>query len=151
MYLLPLFGAAPDYLINSLQVQQLAAARVVVGHACYMWSTEKILQAVGWLSVRQLHKYSLLLLTHRAITTKKPEGLYAMFETTFPYNTRRVEQREDGMTHTPKQIRYGEKFGRVTPTSLCGRSFRHQALMYNKLPTVMRSMKIEQFKPKLKQ
>ena len=30
-YLLPLFGAAPEYLIHGLQVQQLAAARVVIG------------------------------------------------------------------------------------------------------------------------
>ena len=150
-YLLPLFGAAPDYLLRSLQVQQLAAARVVIGHACYMWSTEKILQTVSWLSVRQLHKYSLLLLTHRVITTKKPEGLYSLFETTFPYNTRRVQRREDGMTHTPIQIRCGERFGQVTPTSLCGRSFRHQAIIYNRLPAMLRSMTIEQLKPKLKQ
>ena len=30
-YLLPLFGAAPDYLLRTLQVQQMAAARAVVG------------------------------------------------------------------------------------------------------------------------
>ena len=40
-YLLPLFEAAPDYLINGLQVQQLAAARVVVGHACFKWSRDE--------------------------------------------------------------------------------------------------------------
>ena len=116
-----------------------------------MWSTEKILRAVGWLSVRQLHKYSVLLLTHRVITTKKPERLHAMLVSTFPYNTRRVEQREEGMEFTPTQIRYGENFGQVTPASLCGRSYRHQALLYNKLPANMRAMKVEQLKPKLKQ
>ena len=30
-YLLPLFGAAPDYLMKGLQVQQMAAARAVIG------------------------------------------------------------------------------------------------------------------------
>ena len=30
-YLLPLFGAAPEYLLKGLQVQQMAAARAVVG------------------------------------------------------------------------------------------------------------------------
>ena len=80
-YLLPLFGASQEYLINRLQVQQLAAARVVAGHACYMWSTERILKTVGWLSVKQLHKYSVLLLTHRTLTTGKPQGLHNMLVT----------------------------------------------------------------------
>ena len=98
-YLLPLFGAAPENPINGLQVQQLADARVVFGHACFMLSTSRILRAVGWLSVKQLHKYSVLLLTHRAITTRKPQGLHKMLVTSFPYNTRRVNARKTYHTH----------------------------------------------------
>ena len=150
-YLLPLFGAAPEYLINGLQVQQLAAARVVVGHACYMWSSEKILRAVGWLSVKQLHQYSVILLTHRILTTGRPRGLHAMLVSSFPYNTRRVEERQEGMPHTPRQIRHGEHFGQVAVTSLCGRSFRHQALAYNRLPAYLRGLTADKLKPKLKQ
>ena len=150
-YLLPLFGAAPEYLLNGLQVQQLAAARVVVGHACFRWSTERILQAVGWLSVKQLHQYSVLLLTHRIITTGKPRGLHSVLVASFPYNTRRVEERSDDMFHTPRQIRYAEQFGQVTAASLCGRSFRHQALAYNRLPVELRSLQPHKLKPRLKQ
>ena len=150
-YLLPLFGAAPEYLMKGLQVQQLAAARVVVGHACFKWSSEKILQTVGWLSVKQLHQYSVILLTHRIITTGRPTGLHAMIVSYFPYNTRRVEERQEDMAHTPRQIRQGDQFGHVSATSLCGRSFRHQALAYNHLPGYLRGLTANQLKPKLKQ
>ena len=57
-YLVPLFGGAPDYLIHGLHVQQLTAARAIIGHKCYMWSTQKILDRVEWLSVKQLHLLS---------------------------------------------------------------------------------------------
>jgi hypothetical protein len=149
-YLLPLFGAAPAYLMNTLQVQQLAAARVIMGHACFKWSTERLLQAVGWLSVKQLHQYSVLMLTHRVITTGRPRGLHGVLVSSFPYNTRRVEERQDNMAHTPRQLRYGEQFGQVTSTSLAGRSFRYQALTYNRLPAQLRSMQSSRLKPKLK-
>ena len=150
-YLLPLFGAAPGYLINTLQVQQLAAARVVLGYRCFRWSTEQMLDAVGWLSVRQLHQYSVIMLTHKVITTGKPRGLHALLVSKFPYNTRRAEEeREIGMQNLPRQLRYGEQFGHVSSSSLVGRSFRHQALVYNKIPAYLRSLKAENLKPKLK-
>jgi hypothetical protein len=149
-YLLPLFGAAPDYLVKGLQVQQLAAARVIIGHSCFRWSTERILRAVGWLSVRQLHMYSVLMLTHRVVTTGRPRGLHSILVSTFPYRTRRVEERQEGMENTPQQLRYGAQFGHASETSLRGRSFRHQALAYNRLPPELRSMKPESLKPKLK-
>ena len=149
-YLLPLFGAAPGYLINTLQVQQLAAARVVLGYRCLRWSTEQMLDAVGWLSVRQLHQYSVIMLTHKVITTGRPRGLHALLVSKFPYNTRRAEEREVGMQNLPRQLRYGEQFGHVSSSSLVGRSFRHQALVYNKIPAYLRSLKADNLKPKLK-
>ena len=149
-YLLPLFGAAPGYLIDILQVQQLAAARVVLGYRCFRWSTEKMLNAVGWLSVRQLHQYSVIILTHRVIMTGRPRGLHSMLVSAFPHNTRRVEVRQEGMQNTPRKLRYGEQFGHVSSSSLVGRSFRHQALVYNTVPAHLRSLKIDSLKPKLK-
>ena len=38
-YMLPLFGAAPEYLLRGLQVQQMAAARAVIGYKSHRWST----------------------------------------------------------------------------------------------------------------
>ena len=37
-YLLPFFGAAPDYLLRGLQVQQMAAARAVLGRQSSRWN-----------------------------------------------------------------------------------------------------------------
>ena len=150
-YLLPLFGAAPGYLLNTLQVQQLAAARVVLGYRCYRWSTERMLNTVGWLSVKQLHHYSVMMLTHKIVTTGKPRGLHSLLVSSFPYQTRRVEVRQEGMPSTPRLLRYGEQFGQVSATSLAGRSFRHQALGYNNLPPHMRCLPPNSLKPKLKQ
>ena len=115
-----------------------------------MWSTQKILDRVGWLSVRQLHVYSVLMLTHRVLTTGRPQGLHSMLVSEFPYVTRRVETRGEGMQFTPQRIRYAERFGQATDTSLAGRSFRHQAIVYNQLPVHLRCLKPENLKPKLK-
>ena len=75
-YLLPLYGAAPDYLMRTLQVQQMAAARAVLGRCSWRWSNVRILASLGWLNVRQLHVSSLLNLTHKIVTTGKPSNIY---------------------------------------------------------------------------
>ena len=59
-YLLPLFGAAPDYLLRGLQVQQMVAARAVVGYKCFRWSNIRILNYLGWLNVKQQYVASTL-------------------------------------------------------------------------------------------
>ena len=53
-YLITLWGGAQEYLLSALQVQQLAAARVVCGFESKFWSKRKLLNKTGWLSVRQL-------------------------------------------------------------------------------------------------
>ena len=83
------------------------------------------------------------MLTHRV-------GLQALLVSGFPYNTRRVEQRQDGMQNIPRQLRYGEQFGHISSSSLAGRSFRHQALVYNQVPAHLRGLNTEHLKPKLK-
>ena len=70
-----MYGASPDYLLRCLQVQQLAAARVVLGYHSYWWSTSKILNSVGCLSVKQLHAYSVINLAHKVIKTGVPRSL----------------------------------------------------------------------------
>ena len=42
-YMLSLFSAAPDYLMRTLQVQQMAAARAVLGPMAFRWSSLRIL------------------------------------------------------------------------------------------------------------
>ena len=82
--LLPLFGAAPEY----LQVQQMAAARAVVGPRAFRWSNTKMLETIGWLNVKQQNLASLLTLTHKIVTTKKPENIYRSISRPYSYTTR---------------------------------------------------------------
>ena len=46
-YLLPLYGGAPKYLLEAIQVQQLKAARFVCGYGSYYSSTTKLLKTCG--------------------------------------------------------------------------------------------------------
>ena len=58
-YLITLWGGAQQYLLSVLQVQQLSAARAVCGFGSWGMSKKKLklLDRVGWLSVRQLVFY----------------------------------------------------------------------------------------------
>ena len=76
-YLLPLYGGAPKYLLEAIQVQQLKAARFVCGYGSYYWSTTKLLKTCGWLSVKQQEFYSTTLLAHKIATTQRPLNLHA--------------------------------------------------------------------------
>ena len=49
-----LWGGAQEYLLSALQVQQLTAARAVAGFGSQFWNKRRLLNHVGWLSVRQL-------------------------------------------------------------------------------------------------
>ena len=72
VYLVTLWEGAQQYLLKSLLVQQLTAARVVCGFECWGWSKARLLDKVGWMSVRQLIVYhSVLQRTGSANTVKK--------------------------------------------------------------------------------
>ena len=46
VYLITLWGGAQQYLLDTLQVQQLAAARTVCSFGCWSWSRRKLLGKV---------------------------------------------------------------------------------------------------------
>ena len=63
VYLITLWGGARQNLLSAVQVQQLTAARLVCGHGCWRWSRRKLLDRLGWLSVRQhIRYYSIMLM-----------------------------------------------------------------------------------------
>ena len=64
-YLITLWGGAQQYLLSALQVQQLAAGRAVCGFGCWGWSRKKLLDKVGWLSVKQLVFFHTALQAHK--------------------------------------------------------------------------------------
>lgn len=74
-YLIPLWGTATQEVINKIQVLQLNAARAVIGHKCFKWSTAKILNTVNWLSVSQIVKQKLAMIIHSAVMFKTPTSL----------------------------------------------------------------------------
>ena len=138
-YLLPLFWAAPDYLLRGLQVQQMAAARAVVGPRCFRWSNVRILNFLGWLNVKQQYVSSTLILTHKIVTTGRPLNIYRSMVTPYPYQTRRATQHE-------LRAWAGRVQGRDR-TALTHRTFHFRAIsLYNQLPVTYRSYSKERFK-----
>ena len=142
-YLLPLFGAAPDYLLRTLQVQQMAAARAVVGPMAFRWSNMRILGHLGWLTVRQLYVVGVLTLTHRIVTTGKPTNLFRSLVSNFPYATRSAAGGE--LRAWAGTIRARDRTASTT------RSFRYQAInLYNQIPAPYRILSQNQFKSAVK-
>ena len=136
MYLITLWGGAQQYLIEALQIQQLIAARTVCGRQSVRWSRRRILNRVGWLSVRQLVEYHTILQAHKILTTKQPAVLYDSLISgqTHQYNTRSVA---GGHIRLPLN------------TSL--RSFRYRAMIsYNKVPADIKVGSVGTVKKNLK-
>ena len=93
LYLLPLYGGCPDYLLSAVQKKQTEAMRQVTGKR---WvypgrqfvSTAQLLKECGWLSVRQLIFYTTVLSVHKTIVHKMPEVLYEKLTSGRKYETR---------------------------------------------------------------
>ena len=135
IYLITLWGGAQEYLLSALQVQQLTAARVVSGFGSQFWSKRKLLNHVGWLSVRQLVFYHTALQTQKTISTGKPKALYQSLSSSYPYETR---------SSTIGLIRENQDFNQ--------KGFRYRARQsYNKVPADIRKGSTQTFKRKLKQ
>ena len=117
-YLICVWGGSQEYLLDVLQVQQLAAARTVCGFLSRFWSKRKLLNRVGWLSIRQLAYFHTVLQAHKTIQSGKPASLCQAFSTKFPYRTRNASS---------GRIRY--------PENLSKSSFKNRAVHYfNEVP-----------------
>ena len=140
MYLITVWGGAQQYLLKGLQVQQLTAARTVCGFFSRGWSKKRLLDKLGWLSIRQLIYFHTVLQAHKTITTGKPSALHQSISTQHPYRTRRAAL---GL------IRFGETFN--GDSSLVYASFKHRAVhWYNAVPVSVRTGSLETVKHKLK-
>ena len=136
VYLITLWGGAQQFLLNAVQVQQLAAARAVCGFGCWRWSRRKLLDKLGWLSVRQLVFYHSVLQVHKTLKTRVPLSLFQALSVDFPRWTR---------TAAHGQIRQDNSF-------LSQDTFKYRAMKsYNSVPDSVRTGSTETVKRKLKQ
>ena len=135
-YLMPLWIGAPDYLINALQVQQLNAARCVCGYKSYFWSTSKLLETCGWLSIKQQMVASTVSMAHKIVTTGVPKNIKATLILEYPYRTR---QATNGDIRLLDNILKNEK------------TFKFQARKYyNQIPIEIRQLQNDKFKKEMK-
>ena len=108
-YLITLWGNANEYLLDALQVQQLAAARAVCGFGCARWSKRQILKKVGWLSVRQLVFYHTVIQVHKTLHSGVPKALYQSLSISFPRVLRcstSGQLRQDSSLRSKKTFKY---------------------------------------------
>ena len=134
-YLIILWGGAQQYLLNALQVQQLVVARLVCGFGCLRWSKRKLLDKVGWLSIRQLVFYHSVLQAKKTLSTGVPVPLYNSLCTAYPRPIRSA---------TSGQIRQNPEFSSQS-------TFRYRAMVsYNSVPSDVRSGSLVSVKRKLK-
>ena len=134
-YLITLWGGASESLLRAVQVQQLVAARLVVGYGCWRWSRRKLLARVGWLSVKQLVVYHTVLQVCKTLESGVPRALYLALSDKYPRNTRNAAR---------GQIRNSEIF-----TSKA--TFKYRAMQwYNSVPSEVRAGSAPTVKKKLK-
>ena len=124
------------HLLNAVQVQQLAAARAVCGFGCWRWSRRKLLEKMGWLSVRQLVFYHSVLQVHKTLKTRVPLSLFQALSVDFPRRTRSAAN---------GQIRQDDSF-------LSQATFKYRAMKsYNSVPDSVRTGSTVTVKRRLKQ
>ena len=134
-YLITLWGGASESLLRAVQVQQLVAARLVVGYGCWRWSRKKLLTRVGWLSVKQLVFYHTVLQVFKTLQSGVPRALYLAMSDQYPRNTRNAAR---------GQIRSSETFKSTS-------TFKYRAMQwYNSVPSDVRTGSTFTVKKKLK-
>ena len=129
MYLIPVWSGCERYLINSLQIIQNKAARLVT-RCDSQTPVSSLLNQCGWLSVSQLGAYHSLVLAFKVKSTKCPQYLFEkMWEKEpFLYNTR---------SRSESLIRLGRD--RQARTELARRSYIYRVTkQWNMLPVDVR-------------
>ena len=81
LYLLPLYGGCPEYLLSAIQTKQIEAMRQVIGRRWVLpgkqfVSTAELLKQCWCLSVRQLSFYTTVRKVHKTLVNETPEVIY---------------------------------------------------------------------------
>ena len=81
LYLLPLYGGCPEYLLISIQKKQTEAMRQITGKRWVIpgkqyVSTKCLLKQCDWLSIRKLSFYTTVLSVQKTLVFKTPGYMY---------------------------------------------------------------------------
>ena len=138
VYVITVYGACDEYLLNLLQVIQNNAARCVTRLGWNAKVSELLLQC-GWLSVRQLVHYHTILQVYKVRKYGRPTYIYSKISEEFNQRTRLAVG--NGIRETFK-IKSSER----------RRSFIPRAIRsWNALPTSLRQVdKLNKFKKELR-
>ena len=147
LYLIPLWSGCENYLLNSLQIVQNKAARLVT--KCGKRTPIKsLLSQCGWLSVAQLSVYHSLLLVYKVLSTKSPMYLYTKLQGVQEakhYETRFVLNRKRNLSIVLDEESQAE-------SNIAKKSFKYRATsQWNFLPVDIREEQtLKKFKVKLR-
>ena len=147
LYLIPLWSGCENYLLNSLQIVQNKAARLVT--KCGKRTPIKsLLSQCGWLSVAQLSVYHSLLLVYKVLSTKSPMYLYTKLQGVQEakhYETRFVLNRKRNLSIVLDEESQAE-------CNIAKKSFKYRATsQWNALPVDIREEQtLKKFKVKLR-
>ena len=142
LYLIPLWSGCEGYLLNSLQIVQNKAARLVT--KCGKRTPIKsLLTQCGWLSVAQLSVYHSQVLVFKVLATKSPRYLYEKLSGTQGETYYRTRFIRDQQSSQPDSTAEGD---------IAKRSFKYRAsAQWNSLPlNIRQSSNLKEFKFKLK-
>ena len=114
----------------------MSAGRAVCGFGCWRWSKRKLLDKLGWLSIRQLVFYHSELQVHKTLKSGVPVSLYQALSVDYPISTRSAAN---------GQIRQDDSFSSQA-------TFKYRAMKeFNSVPQDVRVGSTDTVKRKLKQ
>jgi hypothetical protein len=138
-YLMPLWGSAEMTTVAKLQQIQLSAARIIIGRSCYMYSTERILKNVKWMSVAQMIVEKTSVMMHTIVKYSIPRSISNQFKLV----------KRDVRTRADQQVVRIDGF--ISNTEFIRRQFMYRALKYyNELPIEIKSLEKRHYKKTIK-
>jgi hypothetical protein len=134
IYGIQVWGSAPEYLIQKLQVLQNNAARAVLGFRSLRQNQTTLMKNMDWIPVRDLIKYHSAKTIHSAINTGKPEYIV----------TRLMGHRTgaEQLTRSKAAGKLGPRPANIGATGRSKSTFVARAFeIYNNIPSIITAIK----------
>ena len=147
LYMLPLYGGAPGYMLDAIQKKQCEAMRLVTRRKWEvkgrkMTSTRELLTQCNYLSVRQMAYFYSLATVHKALVHKTPEYIHQVL----------CKALESGVRHRYPTRAAGTRVVKEASLQVANTSFRWRASsQYAALPADLKAeQSIQAFLKRLK-